>query len=508
MICQITAACSKLPNMKMKLAYKLFCAFLITAAVIIGLLVGMQYYAMRNFAEYFNRSQLDTLDTLEGQLIKAYEDNGDWEFLRHNRSRWPELLKEAGIHMRPPHPPPHGMNGPPERPEQPPLWEDELKEPGRFRPPPRRPPPHERPAAFRIGRGLTLFDADKNRVVGNPHPIEEHTVKPIKSGNRIIGWLGLQKIGHPSDPLAAAFKKRQSTFILLTGAAALVLTALVTLIIARQILRPVSALTEGTRAIVSRRFQKRIEVRSNDELGQLAVDFNAMAQTLEQYENMRQQWISDISHELRTPLAVLRGEIEAFQDGIREANAETISSLHGEVIRLGKLVDDLHLLAMADSGSMSLKKTILDPLGVLLETVELFRQQVEKRGLRIDLDLEEESALTMEADPDRLKQVFSNVLENALRYAEVPGTIRVSARCSGQTLTICFEDSGPGVPPESLKRLFERLYRVERSRSRELGGSGLGLTICKQIVESHGGSIAAENSALGGLSIKITLPLT
>ena len=122
-----------------------------------------------------------------------------------------------------------------------------------------------------------MFDADKNHVVGNPHPIEEHTVKPIKSANRIIGWLGLHKIGDPPGPLATAFEKRQATFILLTGAAALILTALVTLVIARQILGSVRALTEGTRAIVSRRFEKRIEVRSNDELGQLAVDFYAMA---------------------------------------------------------------------------------------------------------------------------------------------------------------------------------------------------------------------------------------
>ncbi len=507
MICQSRTVCSRLLIMKMKLAYKLFFAFLLSAAVIVGLLVGMQYYAMRNFAEYFNRAQLDKLDTLEERLIKAYEDYGDWEFLRHNRNRWRELLIAAGIHTRWPHSPPTGVNGPTEQPGKPPLEKDELLGRGRFWPRPHR-PPHERPSVFRIGRGLTLFDADKNRVAGNPHPIEEHTVKPIESGNRIVGWLGLRKIGHPSDPLATAFKQRQSTFILLTGAAALLLTALVTLIIARQILRPVSALAEGTRAIISRRFQKRIEVRSKDELGQLAADFNTMAQTLEQYETMRQQWISDISHELRTPLAVLRGEIEALQDGVREANAETFSSLRAEVIRLGKLVDDLHLLAMADSESLLLNKTLLNPIGVFRETVKLFQQQVEERGLHIELDLEVKSTVIMEADADRLKQVFSNILENTLRHAHVPGTVQISAHCSEQTLTICFEDSGPGVPPESLRRLFDRLYRVDHSRSRELGGSGLGLAICKQIVERHGGTIAAENSALGGLSIKITFPLT
>ena len=126
----------------------------------------------------------------------------------------------------------------------------------------------------------------------------------------------------------------------------------------------------------------------------------------------------------------------------------------------------------------------------------------------MELDIEKECGATMEADADRLKQIFSNILENTLRYADKPGTLRISARCTEQTLKVCFEDSGPGVPPETLERLFDRLYRVDSSRSRDSGGSGLGLAICKQIVEAHGGRIVAENSALGGLSIKITVPLT
>ena len=175
-------------------------------------------------------------------------------------------------------------------------------------------------------------------------------------------------------------------------------------------------------------------------------------------------------------------------------------------MRIGKLVDDLHLLSLEDSRDLVFKKTKLDPIGVLHETVGLFENRVKERGMHFDLDMERKGTAKIEGNTDRLKQVFSNILENTLRYADAPGTLRISVRSIGQQLTIRFEDSGPGVPPESLGRLFDRLYRVEQSRSRESGGSGLGLAICRQIVEAHEGSIEAESSTLGGLAIQITLP--
>jgi len=337
--------------------------------------------------------------------------------------------------------------------------------------------------------------------------MEEFTLKPLEDGDRIIGWLGLHSAKGFTDPLAEAFLRKQTIFLLLAGAAALVLTALVTLFLSREILGPVKALTKGTQALISRRFQQRISVRSRDELGQLSRDFNTLARTLEQYETIRRQWLSDISHELRTPLSVLRGEIEALQDGTREANTQSMSSLHAEVIRLGRLVEDLHLLSLADSQDLVPRKKRLDPIEVLRETVGLFQSRVKERGLHLDVDMEGEPHARIEGNPDRLKQVFSNILENTLRYADTPGTLKISTRSTGKSLTIRFEDSGPGVPPESLDRLFDRLYRVEQSRSRELGGSGLGLAICKQIVEAHEGRIETEHSSLGGLAIQITLPL-
>jgi len=495
----------KLGTMKTKLAYKIFLAFFLTAVLIVALLIGMQYYSIRNFVEYVNLVELGKLESLEARLITIYSQNGDWEPLQNNRRGWHDLLEKAGIEMHPPPFPPHARRGPPGPPGSRPAEEDHARGPGPFRHPP-PPPPREPPDSLDIGLRLALFDADKSLVVGPPrHPMEEFTLKPVKSGSQIIGWLGLHRMQHRSDPFAAVFLERQSKFFYLAGVTALILAGLVTVMLSRQILSPVKALAEGTQALSSRQFDKRISVRSKDELGQLAEAFNSMSGILERYETMQQQWISDISHELRTPLAVLRAEIEALQDGIRKADAESLSSLHTEVIRIGKLVDDLHLLSLADSQDLALKKSKLDPIRVLSETVALFQNRMDERGLHLDLDIEESTTAEMQGDPDRLKQVFSNILDNTLRHADVPGKLRIRSHSTGQGLTIRFEDSGPGVPPESLARLFDRLYRVDCSRSRQSGGSGLGLAICRQIVEAHGGRIEAEHSTLGGLSIRITL---
>ncbi len=496
----------KLGIMKTRLSYKIFFSLFFTAAVIAALLIGMQFYAIRNFSEYVNRVELDKLESLESRLITIYDQNHDWMPLQNNGEGWHSLLEESGTDMRPPphRPPPHERRGHPEPPRRRPFEEDRAEKHSQFqrRPPP---PPHKPSDPFSIGPFLALFNSNKSLVVGFRQPVEAFTLKPIKSGNHIIGWLGLHRIPKEmSDAPAAAFLKRQSTFFLLITAAALILMAILTLILSRQILGPVKALTEGTQALISRRFHQRIPVRSQDELGRLAEGFNTMAQTLEQYEAMRQQWIIDISHELRTPLSVLRGEIEALQDGVRKADAKSLSSLHAEAVRIGKLVDDLHLLSLADSQDLVFKESKLDPVRVLRETVGVFQNRVEERGLRLDLDIEGRISAEIEGNQDRLNQVFANILENTLRYADAPGKLRISARSAGKLFTIRFEDSGPGVPSESLPRLFDRLYRVDSSRSRESGGSGLGLAICRQIVAAHQGIMEAKNSSLGGLAIQIT----
>ncbi|MCP4353417.1 MAG: HAMP domain-containing protein [Desulfobacterales bacterium] len=287
----------------------------------------------------------------------------------------------------------------------------------------------------------------------------------------------------------------------------LILAAVVSFILSKHVLTPIRKLAAGTRALTSLEFGTRIDVGAGDELGQLASDFNVMAKTLKRYEKMRKQWISDISHELRTPLSILRGEIEAMQDGVREITEETLDSLHSETLYLNKIVDDLHQLSLAETEALHFKHEPVNPARVLKETIRLFQHRLNSQQLTIQDNLMwADQNITVLGDADRLTQVFSNLIENTLRYADTPGTLKIWDYQTETGLSLNFEDSGPGVPEESLERLFDRLYRVDKSRSRAKGGSGLGLAICKNIVETQGGEIRAANAPSGGLRIEIVFP--
>jgi len=231
------------------------------------------------------------------------------------------------------------------------------------------------------------------------------------------------------------------------------------------------------------------------------------ATELQRLGRARRDFIANISHELRTPLSVLRGEIEAFQDGVREPTPEAIAALHAEVMKLGRLVDDLYELSLSDLGALTYRRAETDLAGLLRQVVDAYRNDLAGRGIRVEEDVPADRPFPAFADPDRLNQLFSNLLENSLKYTEEGGRLKVRiARGNGKAV-VDLEDSGPGVPEAELARLFDRLYRVEGSRSRATGGAGLGLAICRNIVEAHGGTIAAFPSSMGGLGVRVELPL-
>jgi two-component system sensor histidine kinase BaeS len=277
-----------------------------------------------------------------------------------------------------------------------------------------------------------------------------------------------------------------------------VLAGGVTWILSRQILRPLGLLTRGTEAMARLRFDTRIEVRTRDEFALLASGFNRMAGALEGYEVMRKQWVLDISHELRTPLSILRGEIEAVQDKVRPVTPSTLESLLAEVAYLESLVRDFHLLSLADAGTLAMTLGPVRPGEILRSVLALFGPRFDGAGLTVDDRLDNPKA-EVPGDPDRLRSFFLNILENNLRYTGKPGVVTVRDEVGDGCLVIVIEDSGPGVPRESLPRLFDRLYRVDRSR--------LGLAICRVIAEAHEGSVSAADSPLGGLAVTLRLPL-
>ena len=219
---------------------------------------------------------------------------------------------------------------------------------------------------------------------------------------------------------------------------------------------------------------------------------------------MRRDFMADVSHELRTPLSVLRGEIEAMEDGVRRLDADALQSLKGEVMTLTRLVNDLNELALADLGALVYRKTPVAVGDVLESTVGAFRERLAGAGLGLTLQLA--PGLLMSADESRLRQLFRNLVENTLRYTDPGGSLKVVTRRDGDDVCVDFMDSAPGVPDTLLPKLFERFFRGEASRNRATGGSGLGLAICRSIVEAHDGTISARASPLGGVWVALRFP--
>jgi two-component system sensor histidine kinase BaeS len=271
--------------------------------------------------------------------------------------------------------------------------------------------------------------------------------------------------------------------------------------------RPLQELQATTQRLASGDFSARVTVSADDELGRLGQDFNALAQTLERNEQARRRWVADISHELRTPLAVLRAEIEALQDGVRPLERAAIDALHADAVRLGRLVDDLYELSMSDLGALTYRKEPTDVAEILAADVDAFAARYEAAGLALRLDNRLDDASTLRADPHRLSQLFRNLLRNSLQYTDPGGGLGVGLGREDREVVIDFRDTAPGVPDDALPRLFERLYRVDASRSRATGGAGLGLAICRNIVEAHGGRILARPAPEGGLWVQVRLPL-
>ncbi|MDM8567722.1 ATP-binding protein [Candidatus Halobeggiatoa sp. HSG11] len=465
----------------MKLSYKFFIAFLLTNVISVALMIFIIHFNLsKNFMAFVNQRDTEILNSLNNIMVSEYQTQQSWNRLKDNQQLWNELLRPVSAKLKylKRLPPPFGF--------------DNRSPPNSKRDKRRRLHPFEK---------LALFDVNKNFVVGNASPFEKHITQPIIITTKTVGWVGIKK--HRPRLKERRFLKRQVNNFYLTGICILLMTTLIVWWLSNHLLTPIQQLIKGTRALAARKFDTKITVKSTDELGQLADDFNMMAQTLQKYEQMRKQWLSDVSHELRTPLAIMQGEVEAIQDGIRDFNHDTLESLHSEVRSISRIVDDLHQLSAMETATLSFQKTAINPLVILHDTLRVFKTRLEQIQVQADMPVD----VIIQGDTDRLTQLFSNLLENTLRYVDSPGTLKIYHEQDGDNLLINFVDSGPGVPEQSIEYLFDRFYRVEQSRNRTKGGSGLGLAICKNIVEMHGGDVMAINIPDNGLGIKITLPL-
>ncbi|MDO4904392.1 MAG: ATP-binding protein [Lautropia sp.] len=374
-------------------------------------------------------------------------------------------------------------------------------------PPPWEPEPggpHQPPmdAAAR----MTLQDAKGMFVVGNPTPGDDAIYVPVLVDGETAGWVASTPFTEVTDAADLSFQKRQETAAWFIAGLAVLLAGLMTWALARVWLVPARRLAAATRGLAEGNYEIRVPVCSRDELGQLARMFNRLASTLQHNERMRRSLMADVSHELRTPLSIMRGELEAVEDGLQPLDQRVVESLQAEVGILSKLIDDIHQLSLAEVGPLSYQWQPLD-LGVLLEqSLQGWRERLGTHGLSLKSPGVVDK-INISGDPDRLRQVFQNLLENSARYVDRGGTVEVGSHREGLNAVITFDDSGPGMPEADYERLFDRFYRREASRNRATGGSGLGLAICRGIVEAHGGRIKAMGSPSGGLRIRIELPL-
>lgn len=293
--------------------------------------------------------------------------------------------------------------------------------------------------------------------------------------------------------------------ILLAILAAGLLAVVLTLIFSRSILSPIDELTSIARKMEHGDLSQRVKVKSKGEVGDLAQAFNAMADGLQQVEQLRRNMVTDVAHELRTPLSNLRGYLEAIQDGVLAPSPESIASLHQEVMLLSHLVDDLQELSLIEAGQLRLNKQTTDLDQEVRKAITITQQEADAKGIRLKTNIPNDLPWVY-ADPERLAQVLRNLLENALAYTPAEGDVMVEAHRENGLVEVSVRDTGIGIAPEHLPYIFERFYRADKSRTRITGGAGLGLAIVKHIIEAQGGQVFVESVLERGTTISFTLP--
>ena len=345
-----------------------------------------------------------------------------------------------------------------------------------------------------------------NKLVGQPAGHNWGRPGPLLEQGRPVGALYVSPLGGPAPGSEASFlgAVRRSLW-LAVGAAGLV-AVLLTSLLSQRILGPVEALTAAARQMEKGDLSQRVEVRSQDEIGELAHAFNAMADGLARTEQLRRRMVSDVAHELRTPLTNIRGHLEAVRDGVLAPSPELVGSLYEEAVLLGRLVDDLQELALAEAGELRLARQPVGLGEIVEQALGAFQPQASAKRQVMRADLPPDLP-PVSADAQRVGQVLRNLLQNAVTYTPAEGEIIVSARAVGAEVEVSVRDTGIGIAPEHLDQIFERFYRPDPARARSTGGAGLGLSIVRQLVEAHGGRVWAQSQVGKGSAFTFTLPV-
>lgn len=346
-------------------------------------------------------------------------------------------------------------------------------------------------------------------------------ILPTSFNRHMTGMMGMTNDGMGmgmggqgfggSDQMAQLYVDFRASFneaLTYAALAAMIVAIALSLFFSRSVIAPVRAMSLASQRIADGRYDERVRVNGTDELAQLALYFNQMAEKLNQIETMRRRLIGDVSHELRTPLTAIKGSMEGLMDGVLPATNETYQQIHTEADRLNRLVDDLQELSRVEARAYQLDIRPADVSTLARTVTKRLAPHSESKRISLDLELAPDLPRVL-ADEDRAVQVLTNLTGNALQYTPEGGRITISAKRIDNEVQISVSDTGVGIPPEHLSHIFDRFYRVDKSRSRQSGGgSGIGLTIARALIEAHGGRIWAESAGDGrGSTFVFTLPV-
>jgi two-component system sensor histidine kinase BaeS len=522
--------------LKISIGLRLFASVLAAIIVVAAAAVALvRQNVIDSFGDYAQQIELDRLDQLSGELAARYAISSSWAFIDGERSEWiartladlrqrsvravapvaPAAPAAPAAPMLPapaapaaPASPMLSAPGTPASPLAPPAPPDPVLPP--LPPPdvPSAPPPPVLGATtdtLALPERIALLDHDGAYLAGYRFA-GTGARRPVRSRGQIVGYLAVARTSIPNDAMSRAFFASVRGSLWIIGAACIALSALAAMLLAAHFRKPIRQLAGGASELAAGRYGTRLPDARSDELGELARAFNQLAGKLAAAEQSRRQWVADTSHELRTPLSVLRAQLEAIEDGVRPASADTVASMLRQVLALNTLIDDLYALARADVGEAAYQRQRIDLWQLAAGEAAAFTGKFDAAGLRFSQGVAPAQPMVL-ADPDRLRQVFTNLFENCVRYCGAGAQVHLHAHVDGASLVIAVDDSGPGVPPEAMARLAERFFRVEQSRGRASGGAGLGLALCQRIVEGHGGQLAFAAAPAGGLRACVTLPL-
>ncbi|MBI2869254.1 MAG: HAMP domain-containing protein [Chloroflexi bacterium] len=454
---------------------------LLSFTVVILAAVGAVYFFVgrttgSEITHYGERSEQVRISRVGFQLYRYYRENGGWDGIQPYIEQWGSLYGQRIILT--------GAGGVV-------MGDSEGKLLGQAYAP-------ETP-------GLTPSPVWESNVMGKVY------ISPLSDPESPRPWTvprylypGLD--APPAFPSPVSLSQTISRYLLWGALMAIGIALILTFFLSRRILAPVRSLVQAAERLGRGDLSYRVNLKDRGEMGGLARAFNSMAGDLERAEELQRNMVADIAHELRTPLSNIRGYLEAMRDGVIAADAEAIRSLDEEAALLSRLVEDLQDLSLAEAGRLSLDRQLSDIACVVRQAVATKQNQAAAKCLSITVSLPDDLP-PVEIDALRISQVLRNLLENAIAHSGSGGAVNIGVRNQGGALAVTVADTGEGIPAADLPYIFERFYRVDKSRARATGGSGLGLTIARRLVEAHGGRIEAQSQPGQGSCFTFTLPL-